>query len=154
MSRYFTQAQIDEIQQRIATRTVRDSDFVNSASLTGEEYVPILQEGMNKKMSLADFAEKVAEKAIIVGPGEFVLHDETGMDVTGGMTQRSITLELAKKMEVGDIVLYDETGDNTDGAMTQAAVTVALSDASVSEEKILDVLETLTDEEVTSLLDL
>lgn len=154
MSRFFTQAQIDEIQQRLVTRTVRDSDFIDSDSLTGEEHVPILQEGMNKKMPLADFAEKVAEKAIIVGPGEFVLHDETGTDTTGGMTQRSITTELAKKMEIGDIVLYDETGNNTDGAMTQAAVTIALSDASVSEDKILEVLETLTTQEITSLLDL
>ena len=152
--KYFSNAQIEEIRARLATRSVRDSDFEQSEALEGDEFLAIVQGGINKKMPLADFVDEVGEKITIISPGDIVIHNTTGDDEHGVMSQRSITEELAKKMEVGDIVLYDETGDNTDGAMTQAAVTVALSDASVSEDKILNVLETLSSEEVIELLDL
>ena len=154
MGRFFTQAQIDEIEQRLATRSIRDTDFIDSDVITGDEYIAIVQDRTNKKMPLTRFIDEIADKVIIVEPGGIILHDETGDDAYGGMTQRAITVELEKKVEPEDIILYDETGDNTDGSMTQAAVTLALSDVSISEDKILSVLDTLTQQETEALLDL
>ena len=50
--RYFTIQQIDEIRKQLATFGVRDTDLITASLLRGDEYVAIVQDGKNKKISL------------------------------------------------------------------------------------------------------
>lgn len=52
---YFTKNQIDEIQRRLATLSVRDSDLPETDTLTSDDFVAIVQDGENRRISVDAF---------------------------------------------------------------------------------------------------
>ena len=53
--KYFTDAQIEEIRRRLATLGVKDTDLPYAKTLSGDEVIAIVQEGINKKVGIKDF---------------------------------------------------------------------------------------------------
>lgn len=51
MAKHFTKEQIDEIRRQLATNSVRDTDFEEAEFLEYEDYVAIIQDGKNKRIS-------------------------------------------------------------------------------------------------------
>ena len=51
MAKHFTKEQIDEIRRQLATDAVRDTDLPEADVLDYEDYVAIVQDGRNKKIS-------------------------------------------------------------------------------------------------------
>lgn len=45
---------IKQITEQLATQAVRDTDFANADSLTGEEYIAIVQDGKNKRIKISE----------------------------------------------------------------------------------------------------
>lgn len=70
---------------------MRDTDFENAAAITGDEYIPIVQDGLNRKVTMDDFVQKVTDNLVIIPEGEVALYGNTGDSKTGGMTQKAIT---------------------------------------------------------------
>lgn len=52
----FSTSEIDEIIRLIASRGVKDSDFSEATDVSGDDYVAIVQNGVNKKIKLRNFA--------------------------------------------------------------------------------------------------
>lgn len=52
---HFTKSQIDEIQRRLATLSVRDSDLPETDTLTSDDFVAIVQDGENRRISVDAF---------------------------------------------------------------------------------------------------
>lgn len=48
----FTQEQVNEIIQRLSLRGIKDTEFESANDLTGDEKIPIIQEGKNKLLSM------------------------------------------------------------------------------------------------------
>lgn len=58
---YFTEQQIQEIRERILEDySVRDTEFDNASAITGSEYAAIVQNGVNRKMTLQALADYIA----------------------------------------------------------------------------------------------
>lgn len=53
---HFSKSEIDEIIRLIASRGVKDSDFSEATDVSGDDYVAIVQNGVNKKIKLRNFA--------------------------------------------------------------------------------------------------
>lgn len=84
--RYFTKQQIDEIRKQLATLGIRDTDLITASTLRGNEYVAIVQDGTNKKISLAKMFEQfMSEEALqnlVPGKSAFELAQEEGFSGT------------------------------------------------------------------------
>lgn len=91
MARYFTKQQIEEIARRLATESFRDTDFDNATAITGDEYVAVVQDGLNRKVTMDDFVRQVSSNLVPIPEGEVILYGSTGSSATGGMTQKAIT---------------------------------------------------------------
>lgn len=52
MGRYFTRQQIEEIRNQLAIRTVKDSDFPTTSKIEYDDFVAIVQNGVNKKINI------------------------------------------------------------------------------------------------------
>ena len=59
MAKHFTKEQIDEIRRQLATDAVRDTDFPETDSFHGEDYVAIVQDGRNKRLSCDTFRNEL-----------------------------------------------------------------------------------------------
>lgn len=55
----FSKSEIDEITRLIASRGVKDSDFSEATDVSGDDYVAIVQNGVNKKIKLRNFAGNI-----------------------------------------------------------------------------------------------
>lgn len=53
--KYFTKAQIEEIRKALATLGVKDTDLPNASTISGDELIAIVQDGINKKVGISDF---------------------------------------------------------------------------------------------------
>lgn len=106
MARYFTKQQIAEIKQRLATESVRDTDFDETTPLTGDEFIAVIQDGLNRKVTMADFVEEVTDNFVVIPEGDIALYNKTGDSTKHGMTQLAITRELANKVNIIDILNY------------------------------------------------
>lgn len=51
---HFTKQEIEEIRQRLATLAVKDSQFPSATAVYLEDFVAIVQEGINKKVTIGD----------------------------------------------------------------------------------------------------
>lgn len=151
MARYFTKQQIAEIKARLATESFRDTDFDDSTKLHGDEYLAIVQDGLNRKVKLGDFMEELTTRLIVIDKDQNVLYNETGTSTVAGMTQAAITGALAKKLDTDKYVLYSKTGTSATAGMTQAGITNAINDAT-SESPLLLKFSRLTDSEIEQLL--
>lgn len=84
--RYFTKQQIDEIRKQLATMGVRDTDLVTASLLRGNEYVAIVQDGVNKKISLAKLFEQFisddALEHLVQGKSAYELAQDEGFEGT------------------------------------------------------------------------
>lgn len=163
MARYFTKQQIEEIARRLTTESVRDTDFDDATAITGDEYVPVVQDGLNRKVTMEDFVHQVTNNLIVIPEGEVALYGETGSSTTGGMTQKAITdaiNEMADASEIeAEISALSDSVDTRIGNLSDSVDTRidALSeevDGKLDADTILDALEKMTTEEVVDLLDL
>lgn len=50
----FTQEQIKEIEKRLYTKRIKDSQFPEASRLDGSEFFVIVQDGANRKISLSN----------------------------------------------------------------------------------------------------
>lgn len=152
MARYFTKQQIEEIARRLATETVRDTDFDNATAITGDEYVPVVQDGLNRKVTMEDFIRQVTENLVVIPEGEVALYGNTGDSTTGGMTQKAITEAIE---EMGDASAIEaELQELSDSIDTRLEDLSDVVDTKLDADTIIDALENLTQNEVIELLDL
>lgn len=112
MARYFTKQQIEEIARRLATETVRDTDFDNATAITGDEYVSVVQDGLNRKVTMEDFIRQVTDNLVVIPEGEVALYGNTGDSTTGGMTQKAITEAIEELSDSVDTRLLDSLTQN------------------------------------------
>lgn len=59
--KYFTKSQIDEIQKALATWGMRDTDFDDASILRETDFIAIVRDGMNRKISPSVFCKAAAE---------------------------------------------------------------------------------------------
>lgn len=102
---YFTQAQIDEIQRRLVSGAVKDTDFLRTLDLNPGDLIPIVQDGENKTITVEEFINEIID-------GQFLIKvvQTTGDSTSAVMSQNAVTVELVKKIE------STETGDGPAGA--------------------------------------
>jgi len=62
---HFTKEQIAEIQSRILTKTVRDSEFDTASALQDVDLIPILQDGNNKKVFVQTLINRILSEPAI-----------------------------------------------------------------------------------------
>lgn len=152
MARYFTKQQIEEIARRLATESVRDTDFDNATAITGDEYIPVVQDGLNRKVTMEDFVRQVTDNLVVIPEGEVALYGETGESTTGGMTQKAITDAIN---EMGDASAIEEElqelSESVDERINALSEEV---DTKLDADTIMEALEKLTTAEVIELLDL
>ena len=60
MAKHFTKQEIDEIRSQIATYGVRDMEFPETDTMQGEDYLAIVQDGENKRISGDNFRKDMS----------------------------------------------------------------------------------------------
>ena len=58
---HFTTQEIEEIRQRLASRAVKDSQFPTANAVTMEDFVAIVQNGVNKKVTIDSLYDDVSD---------------------------------------------------------------------------------------------
>ena len=80
--KYFTKEQIEEIRRQLATNGVRDMDLIMASVIQGDEYVAIVQDGINKKVPLdsllAQYLNETTIQGLIHGQSAYELWLEEG----------------------------------------------------------------------------
>ena len=56
---HFTESEIEEIWRRLSKRTVNDSELPETEALSSEDFVAIVQDGTNKKISADTFRDEL-----------------------------------------------------------------------------------------------
>lgn len=77
---YLTNAQIREIGKQLSVYGIKDTEFDTSQSLKDDDYVAIVQDGVNKKISIRSFVESVADEVTAEGISAVVVNFEVDMD--------------------------------------------------------------------------
>lgn len=98
---HFTKAQINEIARQIATISVKDTDFESASQLSSNDYLTIVQNGVNKKIRASELADSVlATLAVDSTPVEGSENPVT----SGGVYEALSNLVI----EGGDVVAFSE----------------------------------------------
>lgn len=98
---YFTQEDFRKIEKWLQRKSVKDTDFQESAPLEGDEIVAIVQGGHNRKMPIGDFINQVFK----LGVSDF-------LNVTDKYEAPNITLEEAislipcKSRKLGQVITF------------------------------------------------
>ena len=74
----FTTNQIEEIRQRLHLEGAKDTSFPDASAIKGNEILALVQEGVNKKMTMKEFARYVKKYIDNIGN----IENEGGVDVT------------------------------------------------------------------------
>ena len=99
--RYFTKAQIEEIERRLATRSIRDSEFEEAGTVARSDFMAIVQNGVNKRLSMNALFDLILQ----------MLEDSGAIDLSSYVTRSVDDLEnyylksqTYTKNEVNDLV--------------------------------------------------
>lgn len=103
---YLTNAQIREIGKQLSVYGIKDTEFDTSEALKSDDYVAIVQDGVNKKISIASFVDSVADAVMVADIGTVVVSFDVDMDtmhlhMTGSTDQQVTNFTL---LENGHLV--------------------------------------------------
>lgn len=98
---HFTKAQINEIARQIATISVKDTDFESASRLSSNDYLTIVQNGVNKKISASELAGAVLD-TLVVDP--IPAAGSENPVTSGGVYEALSNLVI----EGGDVVAFSE----------------------------------------------
>ncbi len=61
MARHFSKDAVEEMRQQLAVISMKDTDFVETAELSGNEQLAIVQDGVNRRITVKMFTEKILD---------------------------------------------------------------------------------------------
>lgn len=96
---HFTKAQINEIARQIATVSVKDTDFESASRLSSDDYVAIVQDGVNKKIRTSELADAVLDTLVV----DSTPVEESENPVTSGGVYEALSNLV---VEGGDVVAF------------------------------------------------
>lgn len=111
---------IKQTTEQLATQAVRDTDFANADSLTGEEYIAIVQNGKNRKIPISEFLSDSGVRygtteywnrqiGYIPPAGTIVIYSDYKITSSGGQTKYVPGIKVGSgNGYVQDLVFVDE----------------------------------------------
>lgn len=96
----FSKSEIDEITRAIASRGIKDTDFPEATDVSGEDYVAVVQNGVNKKVKVRYLVDFDYTLTLPLLPSGSVYEHRMGK-------KPSVTVSVRVPIEGGGIVYRD-----------------------------------------------
>lgn len=111
----FTKKQLEELRRQLAALGIKDTDFDDALTLTGDEYVAIVQDDVNRKIKIADlFSVYITEEIL-----EHIYHGKSAYEIAVEHGFQGTEEEWLESLKA-NAVPVDVVNNLTDGGTTKA----------------------------------
>ena len=111
----FTKKQLEELRRQLAALGIKDTDFDDALTLTGDEYVAIVQDDVNRKIKIADlFSVYITEEIL-----EHIYHGKSAYEIAVEHGFQGTEEEWLESLKA-HAVPVDVVNNLTDGGTTKA----------------------------------
>lgn len=90
-----TKKQLEQIRQYIATYGIRTTDFPDTSTVTADDYIAIVQGGVNKKVQVSDLFDPELLPSLIVD----INIKDNWADITDGDSDSALSARLGKQLK-------------------------------------------------------